>query len=96
MAPLRGEERSPGAEVVSDAEIDAWVRGSAQTIFHPVGTCRMGSDREAVLDAHLRVRGLEGLRVADASSMPDIIGGNTSVPTMMIAERAAGFIVAGL
>jgi choline dehydrogenase len=56
----------------------------------------MGSDREAVLDAHLRVRGLEGLRVADASSMPDIIGGNTSVPTMMIAERAAGFIVAGL
>jgi len=92
MDPVRGAERSPGAAVVSDADIDAWVRQTAQTIFHPVGTCRMGADPDAVLDSKLRVRGIDGLRVADASAMPDIIGGNTSAPTMMIAERAAGFI----
>jgi choline dehydrogenase len=92
MDAVRGEERSPGAEVIRDAEIDRWVSDTAQTIFHPVGTCRMGADPDAVLDARLRVRGIEGLRVADASSMPDIIGGNTSAPTMMIAERAASFM----
>jgi choline dehydrogenase len=95
MDPVRGQERSPGEAVVSDADIDAWVRRTAQTIFHPVGTCRMGSDPDAVLDCELRVRGIEGLRVADASSMPDLIGGNTSAPTMMIAERAARFMTAG-
>jgi choline dehydrogenase len=92
MDPVRGRERSPGEDVSSDAQIDAWVRDTAQTIFHPVGTCRMGVDPDAVLDGKLRVRGIDGLRVADASSMPDMIGGNTSVPTMMIAQKAADFI----
>jgi choline dehydrogenase len=89
---VRGGERSPGAEVTGDAQIDAWISDTAQTIFHPVGTCRMGADPRAVLDCRLRVRGIEGLRVADASSMPDLIGGNTSAPTMMIAEKAASFM----
>jgi choline dehydrogenase len=96
MDAVRGEERSPGAEVTDDEQVDRWISQTAQTIFHPVGTCRMGADPDAVLDSRLRVRGVEGLRVADASSMPDIIGGNTSAPTMMIAERAASFMVSGL
>ncbi len=90
---FRGAEISPGEHVVSDQAIDEWVRKTANTIFHPVGTCRMGADERSVVDERLRVRGVEGLRVADASVMPDIIGGNTSVPTMMIAERAAAFIL---
>jgi choline dehydrogenase len=89
----RGAEISPGAAVEDDAAIDAWVRAQANTIFHPVGTCRMGSDEHAVLNERLQVRGVEGLTVADASAMPTIIGGNTSVPTMMIAERAARFLL---
>jgi choline dehydrogenase len=89
---FRGQERSPGDGIVTNVEIDSWVSETAQTIFHPVGTCRMGADPDAVLDNKLRVRGIDGLRVADASSMPDMIGGNTSIPTMMVAERAAGFI----
>jgi choline dehydrogenase len=89
LAPFRGAELAPGPEAQSDDEIDDWVRRSAGTIFHPVGTCRMGADPQAVLDATLRVRGTAGLRVADASVMPTLIGGNTSVPTMMIAEKAA-------
>jgi choline dehydrogenase len=92
MDAVRGLERSPGAEVLDDGRIDRWIADTAQTIFHPVGTCRMGVDPDSVLDSRLRVRGVEGLRVADASSMPDIIGGNTSAPTMMIAERAASFM----
>ena len=68
---------------------------SVGTTYHPVGTCRMGpaSDTMAVVDAQLRVHGVEGLRVADASIMPDIIGGNTSAPSMMIGERAAAFLL---
>jgi choline dehydrogenase len=89
---LRGPELAPGPDVVADAEIDGWIRATANTIFHPVGTCRMGSDAEAVLDAELKVRGVEGLRVADASVMPTITSGNTSVPTMMIAAKAAELI----
>jgi choline dehydrogenase len=89
LTPFRGAEIAPGPAAQSDAEIDDWVRGSAGTTFHPVGTCRMGIDENSVLDASLRVRGTVGLRVADASAMPTMIGGNTSVPTMMIAEKAA-------
>jgi choline dehydrogenase-like flavoprotein len=91
-----GAELSPGAAVADRTALEAFVRATATTTYHPVGTCRMGlaSDPLAVVDPQLRVHGVAGLRVADASVMPDIIGGNTSAPSMMIGERAAAFILA--
>lgn len=89
----RGAELNPGAEVRSDADVDAYVRRIAETIYHPVGTCRMGPDDGAVVDSELRVRGIDGLRVVDASIMPRLIGGNTNAPTMMIAEKAVDMIL---
>lgn len=91
----RGEEIRPGPGVQSDEEIRAFIRGRAETIYHPVGTCRMGNDPLAVVDAELRVRGLEGLRVADASIMPLLVGGNTNAPAIMIGEKAADLIRSG-
>ncbi|MBM3011439.1 GMC oxidoreductase, partial [Citrobacter freundii] len=84
-------EHEPGASVATDAEIDAWIAATGETIYHPVGTCKMGaeSDPLAVVDDELRVRGIAGLRVVDASVMPTLIGGNTNAPTIMIAEKAA-------
>ncbi len=95
LAPYRGAEIAPGEAAQSDDEIDDWVRSTAGTTFHPVGTCRMGTDDEAVLDGALRVRGVEGLRVVDASVMPTIVGGNTSVPSMMIGEKGARMMLGG-
>ncbi|HEX8485602.1 choline dehydrogenase [Sphingomonas sp.] len=94
LTPYRQDELSPGDAVCSDDQIDAWVRQTAETIYHPVGTCRMGAadDALAVVDATLAVRGLRGLRVVDASVMPTLIGSNTNAPTIMIAEKAAAMI----
>ena len=94
LDPYRGDELAPGREVRTDEQIDTWVRATAETIYHPVGTCRMGpaDDPEAVVDAELRVRGIEGLRVVDASVMPRLVSSNTNAPTIMIAERAADLI----
>lgn len=93
LEPYRGTEISPGVNAVDDDQIDDWIRGSVDTIFHPVGTCRMGADEDAVLDEALRVRGVDNLRVIDASVMPTIPSGNTSMPTMMIAEKGAKMIL---
>jgi choline dehydrogenase len=92
--PYRAAEFQPGAEVKTDAEIEQWVRAKCETIYHPVGTCKMGlaSDPMAVVDNRCRVHGLVGLRVVDASVMPTLVGGNTNAPTIMIAERVAGFM----
>jgi choline dehydrogenase-like flavoprotein len=88
----RGEEIFPGADAAADADITAFIRRKAETIYHPVGTCRMGNDADAVVDSELRVRGIAGLRLVDASVMPCLPGGNTNAPTIMIAERAADLI----
>ena len=90
----RGTELAPGDAVQSDAELTAWLRANAMTTFHPVGTCRMGNDPMAVVDARLVVHGIAGLRVADASVMPVIVSGNTNAPAIMIGEKAAEFILA--
>lgn len=84
----------PGSECRSDDQFVAYLRANAQSMYHPVGTCRMGSDADAVVDHRLRVKGLDGLSVADASIMPRIPSGNTNAPTIMIAEKASDFLVA--
>jgi choline dehydrogenase len=89
----RGKELAPGPSVESDADMVAWLRANAMTTFHPVGTCKMGSDPYAVVDSRLKVHGIDGLRVADASIMPIISSGNTNAPSIMIGERAAEFIL---
>jgi len=94
-APLKAlvaREQSPGGEHAGDAEIDAWIRNNGTTAHHPAGTCRMGVDEGAVVDEELRVRGIAGLRVADCSVMPHVVGANTNAPTIMIAEKAADYI----
>ncbi|MBD2248705.1 GMC oxidoreductase, partial [Nostoc sp. FACHB-888] len=85
---------APGADKQSDAALVAYVREACDTVYHPVGTCKMGTDLMAVVDPELRVHGIEGLRVVDASIMPRITTGNTNAPTIMIAEKAADLIKA--
>lgn len=89
---LRGRELAPGEAVTSSADLRDYVRRIASTVWHPAGTCRMGSDRNAVVDDQLRVHGIEGLRIADASVMPKLVNGNPNAAVMMIAEKAADLI----
>ena len=93
MAHLTGEELLPGPGVESDEALLAYARQTGNSVYHPVGTCRMGSDPRAVVDAQLRVHGVARLRVADASVMPSVPSGNTNAPTVMIAERAAHWML---
>lgn len=93
LARYRGEPRVEAASAASDEEIREDIRHRMNTIFHPVGTCRMGHDPLAVVDAELRVRGIDGLRVVDGSVMPTIVGGNTNAPIIMIAEKAADLVL---
>jgi choline dehydrogenase len=91
---LDPEEIAPGPKIRSDAELLDFVAHNAETTYHPVGTCRMGNDPNAVVDDQLRVRGITGLRVADASIMPTLTSGNTNAPSIMIGEKCARMVLA--
>jgi choline dehydrogenase-like flavoprotein len=86
-------ELLPGTDRTTDDEILDWVKEAAETTYRPVGTCKMGSDPMAVVDAQLRVHGIEGLRVADASIIPTLTSGNTNTPSIMIGEKAADMVL---
>src|SRR5262249_28794075 len=94
LAPHRPEELKPGPQIASDETLLRAAGELGTTIFHPVGTCKMGSDALAVVDDRLRVHGVAGLRVIDASVMPRITSGNTNAPTVMIAEKGAEMLLA--
>lgn len=94
VADIVGEELAPGPAVQSDEDLLEWVRNNAETTYHPIGTCKMGSDPQAVVDDRLRVRGIEGLRVADASIMPTLTSGNTNAPSIMIGEKCSSMVLA--
>ena len=93
LKEITGEEIAPGAQVQSDADLLEWVRNNAETTYHPVGTCKMGQDPMAVVDQELRVHGIQGLRVADASIMPTLTSGNTNAPCIMIGEKCAAMVL---
>src|SRR3546814_8284114 len=93
LASYKPEEYKPGSQVESQVELEMAACDIGTTIFHPVGTCKMGVDSMAVVDPQLRVHGVQGLRVIDASIMPNITSGNTNSPTIMIAEQGARFIL---
>jgi len=96
MDPYRGEEHSPGKEVQTDDQILSWIRNNSQTAYHPIGTCRMGPGPNTVVDDRLKVHGLQGLRVADGSIFPTMPSGNTNAPCIMVGEKAADMIRAGV
>ena len=89
---FRGPELAPGPDATDDDAIDAHIRRSCITVHHPLGTCRMGGDDRSVVDPELKVKGIEGLRVVDASVMPDLISGNINAAVVMIAEKASDMI----
>ena len=91
--PYRGPELMPGAHINTDERIDGFVRRTAETIYHPVGSAKMGTDADSVVDPQLKVHGVEGLRVVDASAMPALVSGNTNAPTIMMAEKASDMIL---
>lgn len=92
LAPYVKREVQPGPQAASAAELLDFCRHHGATIFHPVGTCRMGNDPLAVVDARLRVHGIAGLRVIDGSAMPTLVSGNTNAPIVMMAEKAVDLI----
>ncbi len=92
FAPYRGAELSPGPEVQSDSDIDAYLRNAVESAYHPSCTCKMGSDDMSVVDCNCKLLGLDGLRIADSSIMPSIVSGNLNAPTIMLAEKAADII----
>ena len=89
---IRGKELNPGSHCQSDDELDAFVKSNAESAYHPCGTCKMGIDNDSVVDPHARVKGIDKLRVADASIFPQITNGNLNAPTIMVAERIADLI----
>ena len=94
MRDIAKDEIAPGVNIQADDELLDWVRKNAETTYHPVGTCKMGSDPMAVVDDQLRVHGMQGLRVADASIMPTLTSGNTNAPSIMIGEKASRMMLA--
>jgi choline dehydrogenase len=95
MDHIRGEEFSPGAHVNTDEAILSYIRANSQTAYHPIGTCRMGQGPKTVVDETLKVHGLSGLRVADASIFPTMPSGNTNAPSIMVGEKAADILRSG-
>jgi choline dehydrogenase len=94
MRDIATDEIAPGVNIRADDELLDWVRKNAETTYHPIGTCKMGSDPMAVVDDQLRVHGMQGLRVADASIMPTLTSGNTNAPSIMIGEKASRMVLA--
>ena len=93
MAKHSGKEVGPGIEAQSDDELNEYIRSKAETAYHPCGTCKMGVDDMAVVDENLKVKGIQNLRVIDASVMPEIPSANLNAPTLMIAEKGADSIL---
>ena len=93
MDKLQVSELKPGAMETSDEQLLDWIKENGETTYHPVGTCKMGNDPNAVVNQELKVHGINALRVADASIMPTLISGNTNAPSIMIGEKAADLIL---
>jgi choline dehydrogenase len=96
MRGIATDEITPGVNIQSDEKMLDWIKQNAETTYHPVGTCKMGSDPMAVVDNELRVHGIEGLRIADASIMPTLTSGNTNAPSIMIGEKASRMVLAAV